>query len=113
MIAGIFALDAEIVFMNKEKIAVSDLMEDLKIKFIQALKLKNVAKETLDPDASIFGGGLGLDSIDALELVVMLEREYGIRIQDMETGRDAFASLRSLATYIAEHRAPCNPTPPS
>jgi len=90
-----------------------NLMEDLKVKVVQALKLKSVTPETLDPDAPIFGGGLGLDSIDALELVVMLEREYGIRIQDMEAGRQAFASLRALAAYIAEHRPPCPPPPPS
>lgn len=91
----------------------TDLLEELKHKTIQALKLKSITPEALDPDAPIFGGGLGLDSIDALELVVMLEREYGIRIQDMEEGRQAFASLRALSDYIVMHKKTCQHPPQS
>ncbi|NLE67482.1 MAG: acyl carrier protein [Lentisphaerae bacterium] len=82
----------------------NDLMEELKQHIIQALKLKTVKPENIDPDAPLFGGGLGLDSIDALELVVMLERHYGIKIEEMEAARAAFASLRAMARFVTEKR---------
>jgi len=84
-----------------------DLIAELAGKIIETLKLKNVNPESMDPDAPLFGEGLGLDSIDALELVVMLEREYGIRIQDMEVGKKAFASLRAMSEFITQNRPQC------
>ncbi|MCX7805864.1 MAG: phosphopantetheine-binding protein [Planctomycetota bacterium] len=81
-----------------------DLMDELKTRIVQALKLEDVRPDTIGDDDPLFGEGLGLDSIDALELAVMLEREYGILIKDMETGRKAFASVRSLAQFVTENR---------
>jgi acyl carrier protein len=74
---------------------------ELKSKIIEALKLQDVTPEQIDDDAPLFGTGLGLDSIDALELVVLLEKEYGIVIKDIEEGRPAFRSVRTLADFIA------------
>ena len=74
---------------------------ELKSKIIEALKLQDITPEQIDDDAPLFGTGLGLDSIDALELVVLLEKEYGIVIKDIEEGRPAFRSARTLADFIA------------
>ena len=77
---------------------------ELKTKIIEALKLQDITPEQIDDDAPLFGTGLGLDSIDALELVVLLEKEYGIVIKDIEEGRPAFRSVRTLADFIAAKR---------
>ena len=77
---------------------------ELKIKIIESLKLQDVTPEQIDDDAPLFGTGLGLDSIDALELVVLLEKDYGIVIKDIEEGRPAFRSARTLADFIAAKR---------
>ncbi len=77
---------------------------ELKSKIIESLNLQEVTPEQIDDDAPLFGTGLGLDSIDALELVVMLEKNYGIVIKDIEEGRPAFRSVRTLADFIAARR---------
>ena len=79
---------------------------ELKTRIIESLKLQDVTPEQIDDDAPLFGGGLGLDSIDALELVVMLEKNYGIVIKDIEEGRPAFKSVRTLAAFIETRRSP-------
>ena len=77
---------------------------ELKSKIIEALKLQDITPEQIDDDAPLFGTGLGLDSIGALELVVLLEKEYGIVIKDIEEGRPAFRSVKTLAEFIAVKR---------
>ena len=72
---------------------------------IEILNLEDVTPDDIDPAAALFGAGLGLDSIDALELVVMLERNYGILIEDIEIGRRALASVNALAAFITEKQA--------
>jgi acyl carrier protein len=74
---------------------------ELKTKIIEQLKLQDITPEQIDDDAPLFGTGLGLDSIDALELVVLLEKDYGIVIKDIEEGRPAFRSVKTLAEFIA------------
>ncbi len=86
------------------------LIAELSERIVSTLGLEDVEPAGVDPDAPLFGGpevtsGLGLDSIDALELVVMVEKHYGIRLQDMETSRQAFASVRALARFVTERRA--------
>jgi acyl carrier protein len=78
--------------------------DELKLKLIQALNLENVTPADIKDDEPLFGTGLGLDSIDALDLVSLLERDYGILIQDMEVAKQAFASYRSLEDYVQRHR---------
>jgi acyl carrier protein len=78
--------------------------QELKSKIIESLKLQDITPEQIDDDAPLFGTGLGLDSIDALELVVLLEKDYGIVIKDIEEGRPAFRSVKTLAEFIAAKR---------
>ena len=77
---------------------------ELKSKIIESLNLQDVSPEQINDEAPLFGAGLGLDSIDALELVVMLEKNYGIVIKDIEEGRPAFRSVRTLADFIEARR---------
>lgn len=81
------------------------LQDDLKSKIIQALNLENVVLEDIDNDMPLFGeDGLGLDSIDALELIVMLEKEFGIKIQDPKEGKQIFKSINVMAEYVEKNR---------
>ena len=78
---------------------------ELKAAIIAALNLQDITPAQIDDDAPLFGAGLGLDSIDALELVVMLEKNYHIVIKDIEEGRPAFQSVRTLAAFIEAKQA--------
>lgn len=83
-------------------------MEDLKItlkqQIIDSLNLQGMKPEDIDDNAPLFGEGLGLDSIDSLELMVLLERNYGIKIEDAREGRKILQSVQSMAEYIQEHK---------
>jgi len=82
-----------------------DLISQLKTMLIEGLRLEDLAPEDLSPDAALFGEGLGLDSIDALEIGVMLDRQYGIKITSGDQrNQQIFASLRSLAEFVADQR---------
>ena len=81
-----------------------DLIQGVKTLIIQRLKLADMTPEMIDGDAPLFGEGLGLDSIDALELVLGLEKEYGVIIPDAEVGKKVFQSVRTIAQYILEQR---------
>ena len=78
--------------------------DELKTRIIKALNLEQVTPADIKDDEPLFGTGLGLDSIDALDLVSLLERDYGILIEDMEVARRAFASYRSLEDFVRTHR---------
>ena len=80
-----------------------ELISKLKIEVIEQLNLEDVKPEDIDADAPLFGEGLGLDSIDALELIVLLEKNYGIKIEDPKDGKKVFHSIRTMAEYITEH----------
>ena len=73
---------------------------DLKTKIIESLNLQDISPEQIDDNAPLFGAGLDLDSIDALELVMMLEKHYGVVVKDIEEGRPAFQSVSALAGFI-------------
>ena len=77
-----------------------DLIQKLKIEIIEALNLQDYSPADIDSDAPLFGSGLGLDSIDSLELMVLLERNYGIKIEDPRRGREVLESVRSMAQFI-------------
>ncbi|MCD4723940.1 MAG: acyl carrier protein [Bacteroidales bacterium] len=81
-----------------------ELIQKLKEEIIEVLNLEEMEPGEIDPDAPLFGEGLGLDSIDALELIVLLEKNYGIKIEDPKDGRKIFFSLRTMAEYITEHQ---------
>ncbi len=82
----------------------NELVEELKRHLVTDLGLEDVEPAEIDTDDPLFEEGLGLDSIDAVELVVMIERHYDIQLTDMETARAAFASIRSLADFVTSHR---------
>ena len=71
---------------------------------VDALNLEDVRAESIGPEDPLFRDGLGLDSIDALELVVMMEKEFGVIVEEMEVAREAFASVRSLSTFVANNQ---------
>jgi acyl carrier protein len=81
-----------------------ELIAELKVKIISTLSLLDVTPEEIDADEPLVGGGMGIDSIDILELVLMLEKDYGVKIETRETGVLAFDSLRALAAFVRENR---------
>lgn len=81
------------------------LMADLKTQIIEQLNLQEVKPEDIGDDAPLFKDGLGLDSIDALELIVLLQQHYGIRVANPEDGPRIFQSVRTIAQFITEQKA--------
>lgn len=81
-----------------------ELIKHLKEQIIEALNLEDLTPEDIEDDAPLFGEGLGLDSIDALELIVLLERNYGIKFQTPAEGKEVFQSVKVMADYVAAHR---------
>ena len=77
---------------------------ELKKKIIEVLNLEEVKPEDIDENAPLFGEGLGLDSIDALELIVLMEKDYGIKLANAAAGRDVFKSVKTMADYITANR---------
>ena len=76
----------------------------MKERIIESLNLQGMTPDEIDDNAPLFGEGLGLDSIDSLELMVLLERNYGIKIEDAREGRKAMESVNAMTQYISEHR---------
>jgi len=81
-----------------------ELAKQLKLQIIEALNLEDMNIDDIDTDAPLFFEGLGLDSIDALELNVLMEKEYGIKITTSEEGKKILHSVRSMAERIIEER---------
>ncbi|MDR0413388.1 MAG: phosphopantetheine-binding protein [Dysgonamonadaceae bacterium] len=82
----------------------NELILTLKKEIIEVLNLEDLKPEDILDDAPLFGEGLGLDSIDALELIVLMEKNYGIKLNDPAQGRDVFRSIRVMAGYIQANR---------
>ena len=80
------------------------LIAELKVKIIGVLSLLDVTPEDIGDDDRFVGGNLGIDSIDVLELVLMLEKDYGVKIENKEMGMEAFASVRALAGFVEKKR---------
>lgn len=81
-----------------------ELKRQLKQQIIEVLSLEEINPEDIVDSEPLFGEGLGLDSIDALELIVLMEKNYGIRLNNPAEGKAVFASLDTMADYIAQHR---------
>jgi len=80
------------------------LKEQLKAQIIQFLNLTDLTTADIKDEEPLFGDGLGLDSIDSLELIVLLKKEYGIDIRDPKEGRKALADINTMADYVEQHR---------
>ncbi len=81
-----------------------NLIAELKDKIIATLSLLDVTPEDIGDDTQLVGGDLGIDSIDVLELVLMLEKDYGVKIESKDMGVQAFASVRALAEFVGKNR---------
>ena len=82
-----------------------ELISQLKGQIIYALNLEDMTPENIDPKAPLFGeGGIGLDSIDALEIIVLLEKNYGIRLANAAEGKTIFTSIENIAKFVSENR---------
>jgi acyl carrier protein len=81
-----------------------ELIVELKKEIINVLNLEGMTPEDISDDSELFGEGLGLDSIDALELIVLLEKNYGIKLKDPTQGKEIFKSVRIMAEFIQANR---------
>ena len=82
----------------------NELILELKNEIIRVLNLEGVTPEDISDDGLLFGEGLGLDSIDALELIVLLEKNYGIKLKDPAQGKEIFKSVRTMAEFVNANR---------
>lgn len=81
-----------------------NLNENLKKQLIEALNLEDITPADIDDDMPLFGdSGLGLDSIDALEIILILERNYGVKVENPKEGKEIFYSIATIADYIRKH----------
>jgi len=81
-----------------------ELILELKKEIINVLNLEGMTPDDISDDNELFGEGLGLDSIDALELIVLLEKNYGIKLKDPSQGKEVFKSVRVMAEFIQANR---------
>ncbi len=79
-----------------------DLIQELKKEIVEQLNLQDIDPSTIKDTDPLFIDGLGLDSIDALELIVLLQKKYGIKLASAEDGKEVFYSVKSMATYITK-----------
>ncbi len=80
-----------------------ELITKLKLEIIEALNLEDIEPEEIEAKEALFNEGLGLDSIDALELIVLLDKGYGLKLDDANKGKEVFYSVESMADYILAH----------
>jgi acyl carrier protein len=88
-----------------ERLMNDSLKEELKQYLIQDLHLEGIRPEEIADEAPLFVEGLGLDSLDAVELVVIIQKRFGVAVRDMEEAKKVFASIAALAEFIAARRA--------
>lgn len=81
-----------------------ELIEKLKAEIIEALNLEDIENDEIEATEPLFNEGLGLDSIDALELIVLLDKGYGLKLEDASKGKEVFYSIETMADYILAHQ---------
>ena len=81
-----------------------ELIKELKEEIIEALNLEEMTPEDIDENDALFADGLGLDSIDALELIVLLDKKYGIKLANPAEGKAIFKSIATIADYVSKNR---------
>ena len=87
--------------MGEENKQLEEIRNKLKVLLVDQLSLEDIKPEDIKDDEILFGEGLGLDSLDAVEIVVLLQRNFGLEVKDMNKGREIFYSLDTLARYVA------------
>jgi acyl carrier protein len=86
-----------------------NLLSELKVKIVDVLNLIDVRPEDIEADEQLVGGNLDIDSIDVLEMVIMVEKDYGVKIDNQELGVKVFATLRTLSEYIYQNSQELSP----
>ena len=87
--------------MDKET-RLAEIKKELKVLLVEQLSLEDITPEEIGDDMQLFGEGLGLDSLDAVEIVVLLQRNFNLEVKDMEQSREVFTSVNTLAEYVYE-----------
>lgn len=80
------------------------LIDEIKQEIIDTLGLTDLQPEDIDENAQLIGGDFGIDSIDTLELIIMIEKKYGVKVPSQQVGREVFASVSNMAKYITENK---------
>ena len=89
---------------EQKEMELPEIRKKLKELLVENLSLEDVSPEEIKDDEILFGEGLGLDSLDAVEIVVLLQRNFGLEVKDMKEGRKIFYSIDTLANYVYENR---------
>lgn len=89
---------------DQKEMELPEIRKKLKELLVENLSLEDVSPEEIKDDEILFGEGLGLDSLDAVEIVVLLQRNFGLEVKDMKEGRKIFYSIDTLANYVYENR---------
>jgi len=89
--------------MGEENKKLEEIRNKLKVLLVDHLSLEDIKPEDIKDDEILFGEGLGLDSLDAVEIVVLLQRNFGLEVKDMNKGREIFYSIDTLAKYVVEN----------
>jgi acyl carrier protein len=93
-----------VTMQNSNSDGLAQIRKSLKEMLVKDLALEDINPEDIKDDEILFGEGLGLDSLDAVEIVVLLQRNFGIEIKDMEKGKEIFYSIDTLAKYVYENK---------
>ncbi len=88
---------------NTKEEALAGIRKKLKSMLVDELSLDDIKPEEIKDDEVLFGAGLGLDSLDAVEIVVLLQRNFGVEVKDMEQGKELFYSIDTLANFIYDN----------
>ncbi len=89
---------------NDKELELATIRKDLKEMIVHDLSLEDVNPVDIKDDEALFGEGLGLDSLDAVEIVVLLQRNFGIEVKNMDQGKEIFRSIDTIANYVYENR---------